>query len=68
MREIAQHLEDAGAYAAQLGAYASQLDRRIGSATQLLAFLSLQAQEEARLRRFLNDERRRRRSADPAAR
>ncbi|PYQ24444.1 MAG: hypothetical protein DMF81_05425 [Acidobacteria bacterium] len=33
-----------------------------------LAFLSLQAQEEARLRRFLNDERRRRRSADPAAR
>ena len=33
-----------------------------------LAFLGLQAQEEARLRRFLDDERKRRRSADPAAR
>ena len=33
-----------------------------------LSFLGLQAQEEARLRRFLDDERKRRRSADPAAR
>jgi hypothetical protein len=33
-----------------------------------LAFLGLQAQEEARLRRFLDEERRRRRGADTSAR
>ncbi len=33
-----------------------------------LAFLGLQNQEEARLRRFLEEERRRRRGADPSSR
>ena len=51
----------------------SYLDGSVGSGAPPrylagLAFLGLQAQEEARLRRFLDDERRRRRGANTPAR
>ena len=60
---------DSGPFTAKVRVTESYLDGSSGSAASPrylagLAFLGLQAQEEARLRRFLDEERRRRRSAD----
>jgi len=63
---------DAAPFATKVRVTESYLDGSTGSGAPPrylagLAFLGLQAQEGARLRRFLDDERRRR-SADPGAR
>ena len=60
---------DSAPFTAKVRVTESYLDGSAGSAASPrylagLAFLGLQAQEEARLRRFLDEERRRRRGAD----
>jgi hypothetical protein len=64
---------DTSPFAAKVQVTESYLDGSIGSGDPPrylagLSFLSLQAQEQARLRRFLDDERKRRRDADPPSR
>jgi hypothetical protein len=64
---------DSAPFAAKVRVTESYLDGSAGSAASPryltgLAFLGLQAQEEARLRRFLDEERRRRRGADTPSR
>ena len=64
---------DSAPFTAKVRVTESYLDGSAGSAASPrylagLAFLGLQAQEEARLRRFLDEERRRRRGADTPSR
>jgi hypothetical protein len=63
----------AAPFAAKVRVTESYLDGTVGmeAAPQYLAglaFLGLQAQEQARLRQYLDEERRRRRGADPSSR
>ncbi len=64
---------DSAPFTAKVRVTESYLDGSAGSTASPrylagLAFLGLQAQEEARLRRFLDEERRRRRGADTPSR
>ena len=64
---------DSAPFSSKVRVTESYLDGSAGSAASPrylagLAFLGLQAQEEARLRRFLDEERRRRRGADTPSR
>jgi hypothetical protein len=64
---------DSAPFTAKVRVTESYLDGSVGSPASPrylagLAFLGLQAQEEARLRRFLDEERRRRRGADTPSR